>query len=293
MRTRAGIVAGALAALAPAATALAQAPAPPIGNFGGGVVLPPPSDPLGAGNAVLGIRATAGGKLKIEATVRASCGGGTFPARTKLAADGSFVAKGTNRRRPEPGVRVKTTYRISGTLTATGIDDGSAKATTEVRVKGRKTVSCRSGAVAYKVRRPSGVIGTPGAAPSARYYGITSESRSGPRRGIVLRVSADGKSLTRSLYAVTLRCGKLVLPDIVDTPRRDLPIDAQGRVSDVVRTTFRDRRTVTRSNERFVGTLGATGAAGRLSITERTRSRKTGKLTETCRTGTVKWTAAP
>lgn len=285
-------VAATLLGLPLAATAVAQEPAPPVGNFGGGVVLGPPKDPLGAGNAVLGMRAT-GGKVRIEATIRARCGGGTFPASATLAADGSFVAKGTNRRRPEPGLRLETTYRIAGTLTASGVDNGSAKASIEVRVKGQKTVRCKSGTVAFKARRPSGQIGTPGAAPRTRYYGITSEKRNGARRGIVMRVSSDGQSLTRALYAVTLTCGKLKLPDIVDTPRRSLVIDSQGAISDRVRTTFRDRRTITRSVEHFSGTLGSTGAEGRLSITERTTSRKTGKLLETCRTGSITWTAAP
>lgn len=291
MRVLAG-VAGAVAALALAATALAQAPALPVGNFGGGTVLPPPADPLGAGNAVLGMRA-ADGKLKIEATLRGKCGGGTFSAKATLAADGGFRARGTSRRRPEPGVRLKTTYDISGTLTATGVEDGSATASSEIRVRGQKTVRCKSGTVAYQVRRPSGEIGTPGAAPKARYYGITSERRGGPRRGIVMRVSSDGKALTRALYAVTLACGKLELPDIVDTPRRSLAIDDLGRVSDRVRTTFREPKTITRSDERFTATLGSTGAAGTLSITERTTSRMSGKLIETCKTGTIKWTAAP
>ena len=293
MRTRAG-AAGALAAVAVAAPASAQVPppAPVAGNFGGGVVLAPPDDPLGAGNAVIGIRAI-NGKLRIEATIRGRCGGGTFPARATLAADGRFVAKGTNRRRPEPGIRVKTTYRITGTLTASGISDGTAKATNQIRVKGKGPVTCKSGTVAFSARRPIGGIGTAGVAPGSRYYGVTSEKRHGARRGIVLRVSSDGQSLTRALYGLTLKCGKLKLPDILDTPRRSLPIDGQGRVEDRIVDTFRDRRTETRVVERFSGTLGSNGAQGTLSNTERTRSRKTGKLIETCKSGTIKWTAAP
>jgi len=278
-------------ALAP--TAVAQAPAPPTGNFGGGLVLGFPKDPLGAGNAVLGMRATAGGKLQIEATIPGSCGGGTFPAKTTIAADGSFVAQGTNRRRPEPGLRVKTTYKIAGTLTANGVDDGTARAATEIRVKGEKTARCGSGSVPFKVRRPSGSIGTPGPAPKARFYGVTSEKRNSARRGIVLRVSSGGRFLSRALYGVTLRCGKLAFPDVLDTPRRDVPIDDQGRFDDRIVDTSRQDRTMTRSVERFSGTIGSAGAKGTLSITERTRSRKTGKLIETCRTGPIKFTAAP
>jgi len=292
MRVRAG-VAGAVTAVALTATALAQDPARPVGSFGGGSVLAPPKDPLGAGSAVVGMRAAADGRLQIEATVRGRCGGGTFPARTTVADDGSFLTMGTSRRRPEPGVRLKTTYEIGGTLTAAGVRDGRAKTTSEIRVSGEKTARCRSGTVAFQVRRPTTGLGAPGAAPRARYYGITSETRNRTRRGIVMRVSSDGRSLTRALYAVTLTCGKLKLPDVVDTPRRSLRIDADGRVKDRVLSTSHDATTVTSADERFSGKLGSTGASGTLSITERTRSRVTGRLVETCRTGSIRWTAVP
>ncbi|MGH2918608.1 MAG: hypothetical protein ACRDLS_08430 [Solirubrobacteraceae bacterium] len=292
MRGKVG-VAGAVAALVLGATAFAQTAAPPVGNFGGGNVLAPPSDPLGKGNAVIGLRAQPSGKLQIEATIRGKCGGGTFPAKATLNADGSFRAKGTNRRVPEKGLRLKTTYDIAGTLTATGVENGVAIASSEIRVRGQATIRCKSGNVPFKVRRPSGVIGTPGPIAKARYYGFTSEKRHSARRGFVMRVSADATQLTRALYGVTLKCDKRKIPDIVDTPRRSLAIDAQGRVVDNVKSTFREGGKVTTSDERFAGTLGKSGAKGTLSITERTKSRRTGKLLETCKTGKISWTAAP
>jgi hypothetical protein len=300
MRARV-VCAGAVATLALGATAFAQEPvspdpvppALPTGNFGGGAVVSPPKDPLGAGNVVLGLRAQSSGKVQIEATIRGRCGGGTFPATATLNPDGTFRATGTNRRTPEKGLRLKTTYDIRGTLTATGIDDGVASASSEVRMQGKETLRCRSGTVAFRVRRPTAVIGTPGAAAGARYYGLTSERRHSTRRGLVMRVSSDGKRLTRALYGVTLKCDRRTIPDIVDTPRRSIVIDSKGRVKDNVNSTFRDEKTTTRSQERFSGTLGSTGAKGTLSITERTRSRRTGKLVETCRTGKISWTAAP
>lgn len=292
MRARV-VSAGAVAALALGATAVAQTPAPPVGNFGGGAVVAPPKDPLGAGNAVIGLRALSSGKLQIEATVRGKCGGGTFPAKATLNPDGTFSATGTNVRTPEKGLRLKTTYDITGTLTATGIADGVASASSEIRVKGLDTLKCKSGNVAFQVRRPTAGIGTPGASPSVRYYGTTSERRHSARRGFVMRISADGRRLTRALYGVTLKCNKRRIPDIVDTPRRSLAIDSKGRVKDNVKSTFREDKTVTSSDERFAGQLGATGAKGTLSITERTKSRKSGKLVETCKTGKISWTAAP
>lgn len=285
--------AGAIAALALGATALAQAPAAPVGNFGGGNVLAPPSDPLGKGNIVIGLRTQANRKIQVEATIRGKCGGGTFPAKGTLAASGHFRLKGTSKRIPEKGLRLRTTYDISGTLTAAGVGDGVASATTRISATGQESLNCKSGKVAFQVRRPSAAIGTPGAPPNARYYGVTSERRHSARRGFVMRVSTDGTQLTRALYGVTLRCGKRKIPDIVDTPRRDLTIDAQGGVTDNVKSKFREGTRVTTSVETFTGTLGSTGALGTLSITERSRSRKTGKLLETCKTGKISWNAAP
>ncbi|MDX6689338.1 MAG: hypothetical protein QOG15_795 [Solirubrobacteraceae bacterium] len=291
MRARVG-AAGAVAALALSASAFAQQPALPVGNFGGGTVVAPPRDPLGAGNVVIGMRSIAGGKLQMEATVRGKCGGGTFPAKATLAADGSFRAKGTNKRAPETGLRLKTTFDITGTLTASGVQDGVASAATEIRIKGSKTQTCASGKVPFQARRASGEIGTPGAIAKARYYGNTSERRHSAKRGFVMRISSDGTKLTRALYGVTLKCDKRAIPDIVDTPRRSLVIDSSGTVVDNVKSTFKDAKTVTKSDERFQGTLGSVGAKGTLSITEVTKNRKTGKLIETCKTGTISWTAA-
>jgi len=291
-------VIGAVAALALGATAVAQepvppAPAPPVGNFGGGRVVLPNGDPFGRGNAVIGMRSTASGKIQVEATVRGKCGGGTFPAEDDINVDGTFQLKGVNTRRPESGVRVKTTYDIRGTLTETGVEDGVASATSEIRVKGQETLTCKSGNVPFKVRRLTGDIGTPGPKPNTRYYGNTSEKRHSVRRGIVLRVSDGGTRLRRALYGVTLKCNRRKLPDTIDTPRRNVAISAQGNLKDNVKSTFREARTLTRSSERFSGQLGSTGAKGTLSISERTFSRRTKKLLETCRTGRIRWTAAP
>src|SRR4051794_1233704 len=58
-----------------AAPAVAQAPSPPRGNFGGGALVSPPRDIFGAGNAIVALRALPKRRLEIEATVRAKCAG--------------------------------------------------------------------------------------------------------------------------------------------------------------------------------------------------------------------------
>ena len=103
------------AALALGPAAVAQAPAPPAGNFGGGALVAPPKDLRGPGNAVVGLRALPKRRLEIEATVRARCAGGDISAsredRRRRDLQGAAAAGRPSR---VPGVKVKTTYTIDG-----------------------------------------------------------------------------------------------------------------------------------------------------------------------------------
>jgi hypothetical protein len=106
-------------------------------------------------------------------------------------------------------------------------------------------------------------------------------------------VTADGTRLRRALYGVTLKCDERKIPDVLDTPRRNVSVGADGFFEDNVKSSFPEGNTTVKSDERFEGTLGSIGAEGTLSITERRYSRKTKKLLETCKTGKIRWTAAP
>lgn len=290
-RTALAACAALAAGLAAPAAAGAQDLTTPVGNFGGGTVVSPPRNPIGAGNMVIGLRARPGRRLEIETTLRGACGGGTFPARATVRSDGTFRARGTVRREPETGRRLSTAYRISGVI-GERTASGSASATIRIRTRDGRLDSCRTGSIAWQARRATGEVGTPGATARQRLYGVTTQRRSGVKRGIVLRVSADGSRLTRALYGMTLRCGRRSLPDIIDTPKAGVPISA-GVVSDRERFEFRDRTTITSGDERFEGTIGARGAAGTFSVVSRTRDRRTGRTLETCRSGTIRWSAAP
>lgn len=290
MRSRAVSV-GALAAFALAPAAVAQAPAPPRGNFGGGALVAPPRDIFGAGNAIVGLRALPGRRLEIEATVRAGCAGGDISAATKIAADGSFKAKGSAIQEPSPTLRITTKYALSGRFTAANAAEGTISATIERSVEGR-TRRCRTGTVAFDVRRPTAGVGAPGAPRAARYFGTTSQRGVGPNRPIVLRISADGRRITRALFGESVRCSDGKLSIGVEAPRTNVRIDARGRVRDRERFNLTEGETVVHVDDRFTAEVGAKGARGTLALSDRTTDRASGRTIQTCRSGTVHWRAS-
>lgn len=289
MRARVALC-GAVAAVALTATAVAQAPAP-RGNFGGGALVAPPRDLFGPGNAVVALRALPERKLQIEATVRGSCAGGEIAADAQIAADGSFGAKGTARTKPDRSVKVTTRYRIAGMFSSATAAGGTLSATIERTADGR-TRRCRSGTVTFGARRPQGVIGAPGARPRARYYGATSQRGVGPRRPIVLRVSADGLVISRALFGESVRCSDDTRASGIEAPRTNAAIDSKGRVNDRERFTVRSGETLVKVDDRFTAQLGATGARGTFSLSDRTVDKATGNVIQSCKSGRIRWTAA-
>jgi hypothetical protein len=294
MRARVAL-SGTVAAVALCAAADAQAPAPlpaPEGNFGGGALIAPPNDHFGPGNAVIALRALPDRKLEIEATVRGSCAGGEVAADTAVAADGSFSAKGTERTEPERNVKVTTTYTLAGTFTSPTAADGTLSATIARRAGGR-TRRCRTGSVKFGLRRPNGQIGTPGDQLPTRYYGTTSQRGAGPLRPIVLRLSGDDLVISRALFGESVRCSDRTRSTGIEAPRTNARVDAKGRVSDHERYEVKEGKTLVKVNDRFTAQLGSAGARGTFSLSDRTTDRASGRVLQSCKSGVVRWTAAP
>lgn len=273
--------------------AVAQAPAPPRGNFGGGALAAPPKGLFGAGNAVVGLRALEDGKLEIEATVRARCAGGDITADAPVAADGTFAATGTETQEPTPGTTIRTRYELRGTFTSATSVEGSVTATLRRSAPGKRTQTCRTGRVPFGARRPGDELGRRGAAPRGRYFGITAQRGTGPRRPIVLRISADGRRISRALFGEQVRCSDGTRAIGIEAPRTNVPIHANGRVSDRERFTIDNGPTRTHVDDRFTAVLGREGAKGTFSLSDRTIDKATGNVIQSCRSGTIAWTAAP
>jgi len=285
------LLAASLAACTLTTAAVAEAPLTPRGNFGGGALVAPPRAIFGAGNAVVAFRALPKRKLEIEASVRAKCGGGDIQADATLSAGGRFSAKGTATQDPGPGVTIKTTYELSGRFTDEAGAAGKLSATISRSVDGAVD-DCKTGLVSFEVRRPTSGVGKAGAPKAARYYGTTDQRGVGPNRPIVLRVSADGKRLTRGLFGESVKCrdGKLSIG--LEGPSTNVAIDSRGRVRDHEKFKLTQGETVVFVDDHFTAQLGAKGARGTLSLSDRTTDRASGATLQTCKSGTVHWRAS-
>jgi hypothetical protein len=287
-----GILCAVTAAFVVAPAAVAEAPEAPRGDFGGGALVAPPKDLFGAGNAVIGLRAMDKRRLEIEATVRAKCTGGDITATAKIAQDGSFSADGTASQTPNQNEKVTTTYRLAGTFTSPTEVQGTLSATLKRSAEG-KAETCKSGRVSFGARKPSGDIGPRGAKGRMRYYGSTAQRGVGPRRPIVLRVSGDGRRISRALFGYQVKCSDGTRSIGVEAPRTEITIGRTGRVKDRDSGKVNNSGTQTNYDDRFEAVIGRDGAKGTLSLSDRTIDKTTGNIIQSCESGTINWTAAP
>ena len=292
MRTPA-VLCALTAMLVGGSAAVAQAPERPSGNFGGGALVAPPKDLFGPGNGLVALRALPKSRLEIEATLRAKCAGGDVQAATKIAADGSFAADGSATQEPTRGEKIKTTYKLTGQFTDAGAAEGKVSATLVKTADGQETKTCKTGTIDFEVRRPDGEIGDREARPRARYYGTTAQRGTGPRRPIVLRLSGDRSRISRALFGEQVKCDDDTRSIGIEAPRTNIAVDGDGKVSDHETDRIDNGETYTYIDDRFTATLGRSGAKGTFSLSDRTVDKLSGNVIQSCKSGTIKWTAAP
>jgi hypothetical protein len=289
-----GILCGVLVTfVSGSAAAVAQAPERPSGNFGGGALAAPDKDLFGPGNVVIGLRALSERRLEIEATLRAKCGGGDIQIATKVAADGSFAAEGKESQSPEPGQKLTTTYELAGAFTTERAVEGTVSATLSVTSDSAERKTCKTGKVAFSARRPDGELGARDSRPRARYFGTTAQRGTGPRRPIVIRLSGDRRRIARALFGEQVKCSDGKRSIGIEAPRTNVAVDSKGRVSDHETDKIDNGATFTYIDDRFTAVLGRRGAKGTFSLSDRTVDRLSGNVIQSCRSGTIKWTAAP
>jgi hypothetical protein len=293
VRVRGGLCAVLVILVSGSAAAVAQAPARPAGNFGGGALVAPPKDLFGPGNAVVALRALDERRLEIEATVRGKCAGGDIQVATKTSEDGSFSAEGSESQTPAPGDKVKTTFELSGQFTGARAVEGTLSATLVKSSDSAETKTCKTGKIAFSARRPNGNLGDRDVQPRARYFGVTAQRGTGPRRPIVLRLSGDRRRISRALFGEQVKCSDGKRSIGIEAPRTNIAIDSKGRVSDRERDKIDNGATFTYLDDRFTATLGRSGAKGTFSLSDRTVDKLSGNIIQSCSSGTVKWTAAP
>jgi hypothetical protein len=278
-------------AAATAGVAFGEAAAP-SGNFGGGAIGLPVKESTVAKDMLLSIRTGSDGRLGVDGQIYARCGLGTISGDGRMGAESRFSLRGHVTRRPLVGTRVTSTYVVKGTLTPDG-GEGTAKVSLKVRVKGHATRTCSSRTVGWTVRRP-GDAGAAGPGPAeATLYGLTSQSAPRAKQAIVLHAASGGRRVDRAVFGYRATCdrGRIVETDDVDiSPEFDVAADGSFREVERFSAKFKDVKVATTVVLR--GQFDAAGnAAGKLSVTERYTSRKSGKRVDVCATGTRSWSA--
>jgi hypothetical protein len=278
-------------AAATAGVAFGQSAAP-AGNFGGGAIALPVKEATVAKDMVLSIRAGSDGRIGVDGQIYAGCGLGTISGDGRIGSEGRFTLRGDVTRRPLVGTRNTSTFVVSGTLTADG-GEGTANVKLRVRTKGRATRSCTSRTVTWKVRQP-GAAGAVAAAPAeATLYGVTSQDAPRAKQAIVLHAASGGRRIERAAFGYRAKCdrSRIVESDDVNiTGEFDVAADGSFREVERFRVTFAD--VIVRTTAVLRGQFDAAGnAAGKLSVTERYASRRSGKRVDVCQTGTRTWSA--
>lgn len=275
-----------------AGVAFGQSAALPTGNFGGGAIAVPVKESTVARDMLLSIRAGSGGKIGVNGQIYASCGLATISGDAKLAADGSFTLRGDVTRRPLVGTSNSSTFVVRGSLTAEG-GEGTATVKLRVRTKGRATRNCTSRTVSWTVRRPGDTAAAAPGPAEGTLYGLTSQSAARAKQAIVLRAASGGRRIERATFGYRARCdrGRIVESDDVNISR-EFDVAADGSFRDVERfkATFAD--VIVRTTVVLSGQFDAAGnVAGKLAVTERYASRRSGRRVDVCATGTRSWSA--
>ncbi len=278
-----------------AGVALAQAPATTTGNFGGGAIAVPVDENSVARDMLLSIRAVASGRIGVDGQMYTRCGHATIKGKTTLAADGSFTLRGTATRKPVVGLTERTTFTITGTLTADG-GTGRAKASVRAKAGKRAARTCNSRTVSWAVRRPVEAPAAPAPGPAAAtLFGITAQSGARARKAVVLHVSKTGRAIDRFVLAFRAPCEErriVVTDDVNYSPEFAVAADGSFRFVERFRVNFSDvaQRTTIVVRGRF-DEAGA--VAGKVAVTQRYTNRRSGKRVDLCKTGALAWSARP
>lgn len=283
MRRRLLVAATAGAALSLAPCAAAQQTA---GEFGGGAAAPATRPALASGNMSIGLRSVDGTTVRIVATMIGRCASGTFTATVPVAADGTFHATGA-----VDQARTTTRYDLRGVMSQRPSGTATARF---ARTTSTRTRRCSALDVVWEARPPAGGFGDPAAIPpGGLLFGVSGQrDGAGTPLGIALRLSADGRTMSRAVYSVRMTCSDAGTSPTFDLPRDNRPIGADGRVSDREAGRVRTEATILKYVERFAATIGAAGAEGMFSVELTVRRRATGKRITRCRSGIVRWTAS-
>ena len=292
-RSRRAIAIGFASAACTAGAAIAQAPATPAGNYGGGAIALPVDEDTVAKDMLLSIRALASGRIGVDGQVPTNCGQATIRGRTMLAPDGSFTLRGDATRK-EDGFTRRTTFTVRGRLTADG-GTGTASAALRDRARKGEPRTCKSRTVQWTLRRGAAAAAPAPAPAEATLFGLTAQDGPSAKRAVALHVTKGGRAIDRFILSFRVRCEKRridVTDDVNYSPEFDVAADGSFRFVERFRRTYKDA--IERTTVVLRGQFDEAGAvAGKLSVTQRYSNRRNGRRIDVCRTGTQPWSARP
>jgi hypothetical protein len=238
---------------------------------------------------------TVGGKqgdqLPVTATSALACGGHTRQIRLNaVAARDATGAFTVARAYTSDGGRLRARVTLTGrTLGDEAV--GALTATGTLREPGRRAaIECAKTTVDWRAHRVGTAAAATGAvARDALLVGVTTGAdKHAPVSPILLRTSADGRSLPRAKWRVAVACDRTADDDLAFA-FRPIRLSATGRfVADVHAVDPHDDTTWDLS-VRFGGHVGADGAAGYLRVVE--RADRGGRIVNRCDTGRLRWSA--
>jgi hypothetical protein len=109
----------------------------------------------------------------------------------------------------------------------------------------------------------------------------------------VLRISSDGRRISRALFGEQVKCSDGTRSIGIEAPSTNLAIGDDGRVKDREKYTIDNGATRTYVTDSFTAVIGRRGAKGTFSLSDRTLDKASGNVIQTCRSGEVRWAAAP
>ena len=277
-----------LTAACAALPAAASAQGPAGATFSGGSV---GTASTFAGSSEAGLAVSAdGARVTVRGVAVIPCGRRRSSevhgvASLPVAADGTFsgrLPRGAQLSKP----RSRTRLTVTGTVTPSG-----ATGTFAVRDTSPGRRAC-TGQVAFRAI-PAPQLGTDAApAPAgAVLLGRTSGTRGGPF-AFNLRVSGDGRSVTRSFFGLRRGCRNLKAPEETNY-NRIMRIRDDGTFSQTQRFRVRFTDATERNLVRIRGRFVAGGATGTFRWTAVSRNPKTGRINDRCDSGLIRWSAAP
>jgi hypothetical protein len=242
-------------------------------------------------DAIVTVGGEAGDQVPVTATSALACGGHFRQVRLTAVADrdatGAFAVTRAYR---SDGGRLRARVTLNG-RTLGDEATGALTATGTLRLPGqRRAIACATTTIDWRAHRVGSAPAATGTvARSALLVGATSgDDQHGPVSPILLRTSADGRSLPRAKWRVSVPCDASDDDDL-SFAFHPIKLSATGRFVADVHAVDPQGDTTWDVSVRFGGHVGADGAAGYLHVIESAKRR--GRSVNHCDSGRLRWSA--